>query len=106
MSRQHLYLLSKNNTIRPTRDVLKWAERLESRDRQVALNRIGDVTVSTVFLGVNTRLEGPPMVFETAVWGGSNEFDVVERYSSWTAAERGHKKHVAAVKTQQLPVVR
>lgn len=98
MIHKHMYLLLKNHSIRPTRNVLKWAEQLESMDRQVALDRVGSAVVSTVFIGVNTRLKGPPMVFETAVWGGERDFDIVRKYSSWTAAEKGHREQVDALK--------
>lgn len=51
-----------------------------------------EVTVSTVFLGLDHRMfgEGPPILFETLVFGGPND-GRMERYCTWEEAERGHK---------------
>ena len=50
----------------------------------------GDVEVSTVFLGLNHRYgEGPPLVFETLVFGGPYDGHM-DRYSTWREAQAGH----------------
>ncbi len=56
----------------------------------------GDVHVSTVFLGLdhNHTGKGPPLLFETMVFGGPLH-DEQWRYCTWEEAEAGHK---AAVK--------
>jgi hypothetical protein len=50
---------------------------------------IGEVRVSTVFLGIDHAWEGPPLLFETMVFGGPLD-EEMERYSTWEEAERGH----------------
>lgn len=50
-----------------------------------------EVSVSTVFLGLNHNFsdKGPPILFETMVFGG--KFDGEQRrYSTYKAAEEGH----------------
>ena len=46
--------------------------------------------VSTVFLGVDHQVgDGPPLLFETLVFG-SGGVDLVNRYPTWADAEEGH----------------
>lgn len=58
------------------------------------------IMVSTVFLGLDHRMdgiEGPPVVFETMVFGG--DFDQEqERYCTYEEAKKGHERWVADVK--------
>ena len=59
--------------------------------RRIAYDVIGDVQVSTVFLGIdhNYSGKGPPVLFETMVLGGPRN-DTTFRYSSWDDAEVFH----------------
>jgi len=55
-------------------DFLKWGEWFEKADRTVAKTMVGNMEISTVFLSLNhnhTR-EGPPILFETLVFGGES----------------------------------
>jgi len=71
-------------------------------NRTVAKTKIGDVVISTVFLGLDHRMDcmdgaGPPIVFETMVFGG--KLDHSEgRYSTWDDAVEGHENWVKLVK--------
>lgn len=80
-----------------TRD--QWSVLWGDREaRRIAFTEIGDVEVSTVWLGLDHRFlgEGPPLIFETMVFGG--EFDgYVERYATRDAALAGHDQALAAV---------
>lgn len=72
----------------------KWFERIENRT--VAWTQITSETwVSTVFLGLdhNHFGEGPPILFETMIFGGPED-EYQWRYSSWDDAETGHKAAV------------
>jgi hypothetical protein len=73
----------------------RWAA--QNRDScRVALTKIADkCEVSTAFLGVDLSFEceGPPLVFESLVFGGPTDM-VMRRYSTWDEAERGHAKLV------------
>ncbi len=65
--------------------------------RRVELTKIDDsIEVSTVFLGIdhNHSGSGPPVLFETMVFGGPYD-DTQDRYCTWEEAESGHAKWVA-----------
>ncbi len=48
--------------------------------------------VSTVFLGLDHSWgSGPPLVFETMIFGGPND-QYQERYATYEEAEAGHKR--------------
>lgn len=95
------YILDENGEAVPEPDLLTWARwfELASRDgtRQVANDfDEGDETktirVSTVFLGLdhNFGIDGPPVLWETLVFGGLLDGEM-DRYSSRTAALLGHQ---------------
>lgn len=83
-------------------DVLLWArwyeQTFETGERHVADDTIGEVWVSTVFLGTDYNFlgEGPPVLWETAIFEKDEVVDI-RRYSSREAAERGHTEVVAAL---------
>ncbi len=80
-------------------DLMTWAEWMEKAERHVARDVIGESEVSTVFLGLdhNFSAGGPPILFETMVFGGKMDGHM-ERYATWAEAERGHRKVVEQVK--------
>ena len=61
-------------------------------NRRVALTQMSkDSEVSTVFLGLNHQWgDGPPLLFETMVFGGELDGEQ-ERYSTWEEAIEGHE---------------
>lgn len=76
-------------------DIVSW---MESEKRIVAKTKIGDVEVSTVFLCINHAFaDGPPVVFETMVFGGRFDQEC-ERYHTWDEAAAGHETWVTAVR--------
>lgn len=96
------YFVLKDREVVPS-DVMTWAKFFEDFDnRVVAKTKVGDdVEVSTVFLGSNHRFgEGPPLVFETMVFGGELDEEMM-RYSTYDEAEAGHKAMVARVEERQ-----
>lgn len=76
----------------PAADVLEWGHFFESGERIVKQTELGDVRVSTVFLGVDHRWfgGGPPLLFETMIFGGPLD-QWQWRYASWDDAETGHR---------------
>lgn len=73
-------------------DLMTWAEWFEQNRaaRRVASDERDDVRISTVFLGLDHGSgDGPPLIFETMVFGGVNDGDTY-RYSTWEQAEQGH----------------
>lgn len=83
----------------PCNDLMEWPQDVESNNRIVANTKIGDVTVSTVFLGVNHRFgPGLPLLFETMIFGGAHD-QFQERYSTWEEAESGHARALKLVQS-------
>lgn len=96
------YILGSNNEVVPV-PFDKWIEwEKKNPDRRIiSRNRvfIGDeeILVSTVFLGLDhSRNGGPPLVFETMVFGGINS-DWQDRYTNYRDACEGHLKVLEAV---------
>ncbi len=79
-------------------DLMTWAAWFETREnRHVANDSIGDVQVSTVFLGLDHAFgQGPPLLFETMIFGGDFDNDT-RRYATWDEAEAGHAEMLAKV---------
>jgi hypothetical protein len=95
---------------------LPWAEWFETADRRVAETEVlddlvaqiavpelrpverGTSRISTVFLGLdhNHGGVGPPILFETMVFGGPLDREC-QRYATWDEAEAGHAEMVARV---------
>ena len=89
------YILDGHNTKKV--DVETWAKGLTDNPR-VAKTKIRNITISTVFLGLNHNWgDGDPLLFETMVFGGKLD-EEQDRYSTWEEAEVGHKKMVEKVK--------
>jgi hypothetical protein len=66
-------------------------------NRHIADTTIGDVRVSTVFLGIDHSFDdGSPLLFETMVFGGELDQEQ-ERYYTWEEAEAGHVRWVEMV---------
>tara|TARA_R110000868_G_scaffold15894_5_gene72024 strand:- start:1441 stop:1746 length:306 start_codon:yes stop_codon:yes gene_type:complete len=93
------YRLDENNKPIACESVLEyhaWEERNEIR-RIVKQENIGDIKISTVFLGLDHAYDGEPLLWETMVFGGEHD-QFQERYSSYEDAVIGHKETVALVK--------
>ena len=82
--------------------VEEWAKWFENSDRSVVQTHVeGDkefILVSTVFLGLDHSFSGggPPVIFETMVFGGDLDQEM-ERYSTWDEAETGHLQMIKRV---------
>jgi len=85
------YKLNKDHVAVPC-TVIEFEETLRDCDgRRVALDEGDGVSVSTVFLGLDHSWgDGPPMLFETMIFGGEHDEDQW-RYSTWGEAVAGHK---------------
>ena len=68
----------------------------------VANDYIGKVHVSTVFLGMDHAWSGPPVLFETMVFGGALD-EQQWRYCTWAEAMAGHAGIVAQVRALEAP---
>jgi len=99
----------------PCRDLLAWAKWFDKADRKVAQTQVGQVGISTVFLGLNHNLMGlsgnvflkrnRPVLFETMVFGGKLDGET-RRYRTWKEAESGHKEVVKLVEESERPITK
>jgi hypothetical protein len=95
-----LYVLDAAGTPQPASDVRRWGQWYRTADRIVAQDTFGDVQVSTVFLGIdhNFRADGPPVLWESMIFGGPLDQEQ-RRYTSRADAEAGHTALCIAVVT-------
>jgi len=78
-------------------DLMEGAEAME-KNRSVAKTMVGKTRISTVFLGLDHGWgEGPPVLFETMIFGGPED-GYQERYCTWDEAKEGHRKAVKLVR--------
>lgn len=85
------YILDADNRPVPVK-VMEWAHWFEKSDRRIGYTEItSEVRVSTVFLGIDHRFSGngPPLLFETMIFGGPLA-DSQWRYVSHDDALAGH----------------
>jgi hypothetical protein len=77
--------------------IREWAARFNEGSKRVAFTTVGDADVSTVFLGLDHSWGGgPPLLFETMVFGG--QYDEEQwRYSTYDDALEGHLEIVKMV---------
>ncbi|HEG43639.1 MAG TPA: hypothetical protein ENH94_06285 [Phycisphaerales bacterium] len=94
------YILDGHKPV-PCFNLMKFARWFENANRHVAKTKIDDITISTVFLGLNHGFgKGPPLLFETMIFGGRFDEDMW-RYSTWDEAEKGHQKAVEKVRANR-----
>lgn len=96
-----LFMLDGERVV-PCRDLFTWARWFEDANTRVDYTEItSQCRVSTVFVGIDHRYfgGGPPLVFETMVFGGPDDVALeMWRYSSWDDAAIGHKAAVRKVR--------
>jgi len=86
------YILDNNNkpVAKPVVEAAQWLEDNDHR-RIVKRDEIGDILVSTVFLGLDHAWDSDtPVLWETMIFGGEhNQYQ--ERYTSHKDALEGHE---------------
>ncbi len=99
------YVLDDEGNAVPEPDILKWGRWFEKAQRHVALTEIRGSRVSTVFLALDHSFgEGPPLLWETMVFGGKFDGEQ-DRYPSLEEAKRGHDAMVGKITRDSLPTV-
>ena len=76
----------------------EWSQKLGDYEYQVVKQDTLDngLHVSTVWLGLNHNFaEGPPLIFETMVFGGPEEYQ--ERYATLEEANAGHQTMIEKI---------
>lgn len=90
------YILQGKKPIPAVGDATEWASH-----HRVAWTRTGNIVISTVFLGVDYAVDcGPPLLFETMIFGGRHE-GYQRHYSTWEEAEKGHEYAVSLAETPE-----
>lgn len=81
-------------------DLLEWGESFQLANRRVAVDDVGKLHISTIFLGMDHNFHegGPPLLFETMVFQEDGSSGECERYSTWEEAEAGHQEWVERLK--------
>lgn len=86
-------------------EVLEWAEYMQrtQEDRRVGFDHLageaGLYVVSTIFLGLDHGFGlGPPVLWETMIFGPEPLGGTMDRYTSEEAARVGHAEQIEKVK--------
>jgi len=96
---------SEGNSV-PCSDIVEWGEFMH-RCKSICVTNVGDVMVSTVFLGLDHGFGGgTPILWETMVFDGSRvgvtKYDHEQkRYTSMKEALEGHKEIAAEIISEQ-----
>lgn len=91
--------LNPDKTITPLDDVIEWAKWFENfKERQIEQTIIGDVSISTVFLGINHSFyDDGELWFETMIFGGPHD-GYEDRSATYNGALEMHERAVNIVK--------
>ena len=85
------YILD-GKTLKPA-TLMEWARWFKTADRHVARDVVGDLFVSTVFLGLDHNFgPGEPLLFETMVFDPDRNDLWSDRCSTWEQAEEMHRR--------------
>lgn len=97
------YVLDSNGQPVEEKDISKWGRSFDKSNRIVKQDHVSEVLVSTVFLAIdhNYSGKGPPVLWETMIFGGPHD-GYCERYTSRKDAEEGHEKAVEMVKPYKI----
>ena len=92
----HMHYVLEGHRVVPAKGILEWGAFFEKiENRRVAQDTIGKFWISTVFIGIDHGIFEAPLVFETMVFGGDEEY--VDRCSTWEEAEKMHAVAVEMV---------
>ena len=86
------YILSPEGEPIPCHDLMAWGTFMQNAERHVGDDHVGEIHVSTVFLGLDHSFgskNAPPVLWETMIFGGEHD-QYQERYTSRDAALKGH----------------
>lgn len=90
-----LYILDKNKRPVSEHDAVKWVQWMSLPERIVSKTTHGDVSVSTVFLGLDHAYGGGvPILWETMIFGGKHDQYQKRCSGGWEQAEAMHAETV------------
>ena len=100
------YVLDEQGEPQIEPDLLTWGVWFEDiKNTRVGRTVVDDIVeVSTVFLGLNHNYgEGPPILFETMIFGGEHDGEQW-RYATKAKAAEGHERIVKMLKNINEPI--
>lgn len=103
--KQWRYILNDEGQAVPEPDLLKWAQWFETADNQIAHDQVGDVHISTIFIGLDHGFglgDGEPVLWETMLFGGKLNREC-RRYTSRRDALKGHAEFLALILALREP---
>lgn len=95
------YTLDENNKPVKATSIMEAADWMENNLERKAVKQenIGDIFISTVFLGSDHAWNSDvPVLWETMIFGGEHD-QYQERYTSYEDALEGHKKALNLITT-------
>lgn len=95
------YILDKDNNIVEV-DYIEWGLWFSQNKRKMGNDTVDGVNISTVFLGLDHNFsdKGPPLIFETMVFGGEYDQNCI-RTSTLKEAQQSHKDAVEFIKNSK-----
>jgi len=96
------WILDADHRAVPT-DMHEWATFFKDQNnRRVAFDKVEGFAVSTLFLGTDRPFgaSGPPLLFETMVFGSDDSIQGSAWWSTWDEAIEGHARMVDDVRTR------
>jgi RimJ/RimL family protein N-acetyltransferase len=99
------YILRADGTPVEEPDLERWAHWMaDAHARRVAWTEVGQWTISTVFLGIDHSFgHGPPLLWETMVFGPAPWDDAQWRYTNREAALAEHDQIAERVRRGGTP---
>lgn len=105
---ENRYILDEKNKPQPCASPYDWAKWFQTApNRIVGKDMVGDVEVSTIFIGLDPDPQEKPLIvlvgpkpklmFETHVFGGEHS-GLKARYDTWDAAKAGHADRVESMR--------
>lgn len=82
----HLFILDDNNKVVKAANVIEWGEFIGSQRKIVAQDKIDNIFISTVFLGLVHR----GGIFESMIFNDNGIDDFMTRYETYEEAVEGH----------------
>ena len=98
-----MYYILEDRKIVKVGDVLTWGRWFEHANRVVEQEFVSATKISTVFLGLDHQYDpnGPPLLFETMVFGGPLDGEQ-ERCTTYAEAEAMHARMVGRVELAMM----
>ena len=107
------YILDENGDAQPEPDTFRWGRWFEHShestgkdNRIVRRDKVGDISVSTVFLGLDhayTLDAHEPVLWETMIFGGAHD-QYQRRYTSRRDAVAGHMEALKLIEAWALDI--